>query len=245
MIIHNSIQEDIMNVNDPHYDYCLSKLSKNPLFENLENETLVSLMKCLSLKKWDKNSEFFYGDQTFYKFFIIISGRLKMYQMDVENDRKLTVFLLNENDVFDVISLLDGLKHSMNFETLDDVEVLYAPIELMREWIENHPKINKTLLPYLGRCMRMLEVSLTDNVLSDIPTRLAKLILSNVNQTTHQLQLINDLSNDEIANMIGSTRAVVNRQIQIFKKAGMLDIHRKSISVIDLKLLLEEVSGKY
>ena len=245
MIIHNSIQEDKMNVNDPHYDYCLSKLSKNPLFENLENETLVSLMKCLSLKKWDKNSEFFYGDQTFYKFFIIISGRLKMYQMDVENDRKLTVFLLNENDVFDVISLLDGLKHSMNFETLDDVEVLYAPIELMREWIENHPKINKTLLPYLGRCMRMLEVSLTDNVLSDIPTRLAKLILSNVNQTTHQLQLINDLSNDEIANMIGSTRAVVNRQIQIFKKAGMLDIHRKSISIIDLKLLLEEVSGKY
>lgn len=233
-----------MDTNDLHYDYCLNKLRKNPLFENLDDETLASLMSCLSLKKWEKNSEFFYGDQTYYKFFIIISGRLKMYQIDVENGREFTVFLLNENDVFDVISLLDGLKHPMNYEALDDVEVLYAPIELMREWIENHPKINKTLLPYLGRCMRMLEVNLTDNVLSDIPTRLAKLILSNVNESTHQLQLINDLSHDEIANMIGSTRAVVNRQIQIFKKAGMLDIHRKNISVVDLKLLLEEVSGK-
>ena len=234
-----------MKTNDPDYEYCLNKLQLNPIFQNLDHDTLVSLMDCLALKRWDKNSEFFYGDQTFYKFFIIISGRLKMYQIDIENGREFTVFLLNKHDVFDVISLLDGLKHSMNFEALDDVEVLYAPIDVMREWIENHPKINKTLLPYLGRCMRMLEVSLTDNVLSDIPTRLAKLILSNVNESTHQLQLINDLSNDEIANMIGSTRAVVNRQIQIFKKAGMLDIHRKSISIIDLKLLLDEVSGKY
>ncbi|MGC1631969.1 MAG: Crp/Fnr family transcriptional regulator [Gelidibacter sp.] len=234
-----------MTANDLHYEYCLNKLRINPLFENLDDETMESLMGCLSLKKWNKNSEFFYGDQTFYKFFIIISGRLKMYQIDIENGREFTVFLLTQNDVFDVVSLLDGLKHSMNFETIDDVEVLYAPIDLMRDWIESHPKINKTLLPYLGRCMRMLEVNLTDNVLSDIPTRLAKLILSNVNESSHQLQLINDLSNDEIANMIGSTRAVVNRQIQIFKKAGMLDIHRKSISIKDLKLLLDEVSGKY
>ena len=162
-----------MTANDLHYEYCLSKLRINPLFENLDDETLESLMGCLSLKKWNKNSEFFYGDQTFYKFFIIISGRLKMYQIDIDNGREFTVFLLTQNDVFDVVSLLDGLKHSMNFETIDDVEVLYAPIDLMRDWIENHPKINKTLLPYLGRCMRMLEVNLTDNVLSDIPTRLA------------------------------------------------------------------------
>ena len=234
-----------MTENDLHYEYCLGKLRTNPLFENLDDDTLVSLMGCLSLKRWHKNSEFFYGDQTFYKFFIILSGRLKMYQIDVENGREFTVFLLSQNDVFDVVSLLDGLKHSMNFETIDDVEVLYAPIDVMRDWIENHPKINKTLLPYLGRCMRMLEINLTDNVLSDIPTRLAKLILSNVNESSHQLQLINDLSNDEIANIIGSTRAVVNRQIQIFKKAGMLDIHRKSISIKDLNLLLDEVSGKF
>lgn len=234
-----------MHPNDLQYEYCLSKLHKNPLFEHLDNETLVSLMDCLTFKKWKKHTEFFYGEQTYFKFFIIISGRLKMYQTAIQNGREFTVFLLNENDVFDVISLLDGLKHPMNFEALDDVEVLYTPIEVMRQWIEKHPKINKTLLPYLGKCMRKLEVNLTDNVLSDIPTRLAKLILSNVNESTHQLQLINDLSHDEIANLIGSTRAVVNRQIQIFKKAGMLDIHRKSMSIVDLKGLLDEVSGKY
>lgn len=234
-----------MNFKDPNYQCYLSKLAQNPLFQNLDEETMKSLMDCFSLKKWEKNTEFFHGDHTFYKFFVIVSGRLKMYQINPENGREFTVFLLTQNDVFDVISLLDGLKHSMNFETLDDVEVLSAPTHIMRNWIETHPKINKTLLPYLGRHMRILENSLTDNVLSDIPTRLAKLLLSNVNESSHKLQLINDLSNDEIASMIGSTRAVVNRHIQNFKKAGMIETHRKNTSISDLELLLERVSEKY
>jgi len=233
-----------MNPKDTNYIYCLNKIQENPLFENLDKETVISLMDCFSLKKWKKNTEFFHGDQTFYKFFIIVSGRIKMYQISPENGREFTVFLLHDNDVFDVISLLDGLKHSMNFETLDNVEVLIAPIDVMRAWIETHPKINKTLLPYLGRRMLMLETNLTDNVLSDIPTRLAKLILSNVNESSSKLQLINDLSHDEIANMIGSTRAVVNRHIQNFKKAGMLNIQRKKTSIEDLQLLINSVSEK-
>lgn len=233
-----------MNPNHVNYEYCLSKLQQNPLFENLDKETMDSLMDCFSLKKWKKHTEFFHGDKTFYKFYIIISGRLKMYQIDTENDREFTIFLLAQNDVFDVISLLDGLKHSMNFETLDNVEVLAAPIDTMRKWIETHPEINKTLLPYLGRSMRMLETNLTDNVLSDIPTRLAKLLLSNVNETSHKLQLINDLSHDEIANMIGSTRAVVNRHFQNLKNAGMLEIHRKNTSITDLELLIDSISKK-
>ncbi|GGG37167.1 Crp/Fnr family transcriptional regulator [Bizionia arctica] len=234
-----------MNIKDPNYQYYLSQLAKNPLFQNLDADTMISLMDCFALKKWEKNTEFFHGDHTFYQFFIIISGRLKMYQINPENGREFTVFLLTQNDVFDVISLLDGLKHSMNFETLDDVEVLSAPTHVMRKWIETHPKINKTLLPYLGRHMRMLETNLTDNVLSDIPTRLAKLLLSNINESSHELQLINDLPHDEIANLIGSTRAVVNRHIQLFKKEGMLEIHRKNTIISDLELLLDMVSTKY
>lgn len=234
-----------MDIKDLHYQYCFNILHENPLFQHLDQEMLTSLLACSTLKKWQKHTRFVYGDHTFYKFFIILSGRIKMYQIDTESGREFTVFILKEHDVFDVISLLDGLRHPMNFETLDAVEVLYVPMDIMREWIENHPKINKTLLPYLGKCMRLLEANLTDHVLSDLPTRLAKLILSNLNESTHQLQLINDLSHDEIAHIIGSTRAVVNRQIQIFKKAGMLDIHRKHIDVIDLSLLQNEAYNKH
>jgi CRP/FNR family transcriptional regulator len=211
----------------------------------LDDATLDSLLQCFTFKRWKKNTEFFLGDQTFYKCYIILSGRLKMYQIDPVNGREFTVFLLRDNDVFDIISLLDGEKHTMNFETLDDIEVLVAPIDLMRKWVETHPEIYKTLLPYLGRRMRILETKLTDNVLSDIPTRLAKLILTNVDETSNELQLINDLPHDEIANMIGSTRAVVNRHIQILKNSGILSTERKKTTVLNLKLLIQRVAERY
>ncbi|GAA4282227.1 Crp/Fnr family transcriptional regulator [Gaetbulibacter aestuarii] len=233
-----------MDSKDLHYNYSLELLAKNPIFKNLDEATLESLLSGFSYKKWEKNTEFFHGDQTLYKFYIVLSGRLKMYQVDVEQGREFTVFLLKQNDLFDVISLMDGHKHSMNIETIDDCELLCAPMHLMRHWIEEHPEINKTLLPYVASRMRILETNLTDNVLSDIPTRLAKLMLSYVDEQSHKLKLINDLSHDEIANMIGSTRAVVNRHIQSFKKSGILDIHRKNTDILDLHLLEERVTDR-
>jgi CRP/FNR family cyclic AMP-dependent transcriptional regulator len=89
-----------MNTNDVNYKYCFNKLQENPLFENLDKETMGSLMECFSLKKWKKNTAFFHGDKTFYNFYIIVSGRLKMYQIDAENGKEFTVLLLTENDVF-------------------------------------------------------------------------------------------------------------------------------------------------
>ena len=234
-----------MKPTDLHYENCMAFIALNPIFKNLDEEHLTSLLECFSFKTWEKNMEFFYGDKTFHNFYIIMSGRLKMYQVHPVNDREFTVFLLSKDDIFDVISLLDGERHSMNFETLDEVKVLCARSGAMRQWIEDHPKINKTLLPYLARRMRMLESNLTDNVLSDIPTRLAKLLLGNIDQSSNELELINDLSHKEIASLVGSTRAVVNRHIQNFKDAGLLEVHRKHTDVTDLNQLLKKVSSAY
>lgn len=234
-----------MKPTDLHYEDCLAFIRLNPIFKNLDEDHLTSLLEYFSLKTWKKNTEFFHGDKTFHNFHIIASGRLKMYQIHPVNDRDFTIFLLSKDDIFDVISLLDGQKHSMNFETLDEVKVLCARSEKMRQWIEAHPKINKTLMPYLARRMRMLESNLTDNVLSDIPTRLAKLLLGNIEQSSSELGLINNLSHKEIASLVGSTRAVVNRHIQNFKDAGLLEVHRKHTDVTDLGQLLKKVSSAY
>lgn len=233
----------MINSNYNYYS-CVELIQNNPLFKHLDDQAISSLLACLTYKKWKKNTEFYHGDQTFYKFYIVLSGRIKMYQINPKSAREFTLSLLTKNDIFDVISLLDGEKHSMNFETMDETEVLYADREIIRHWIETHPEFNRTFLPYLAHRLRMLESNLTDSVLSDIPTRLARLILTNVDQDSQELKLINDLPQDELANMIGSTRAVVNRHIQNFKEAGLLKVHRNSTSILNLKSLLDKVSSK-
>ncbi|WP_378179854.1 Crp/Fnr family transcriptional regulator [Aquimarina sp. SS2-1] len=222
------------------FEYCKNILQQNPIFRNLEESTLDSLLSGVKFKKWKKGAEF-HHHETLNNFHVILSGRLKIYQINPENGRELTVFLLSRHDVFDIISLLDEQKRTTNFKTLDTVELLSAPVDNVKSWIESNPEINKTLLPYLGKRMRMLEENLTDAVLSDIPTRLAKLILKNIDESSKKLQLINDLSNNEIASLIGSTRAVVNRHIQNFKEDGILDVQRKNTQIKNIKKLLEKI----
>ena len=225
------------------YDFSFSGIRKNQIFNSLDDEKLGIFLQGFTLEKWKKNVEFIDSINTQRKFYIILKGRIKTYQINTHSAREFTLFLLTENDVFDVISLLDGKKHTANFKSLDAVQVLSAPIEHMRLWVEQHPEINKTLLPYLANRMRALETNLTDNVLSDIPTRLAKLILQNIDASSMQLQLINDLSNEEIASLVGSTRAVINRHIQNFKKAGIIDTDKRRTRVKDIKALVNKIEG--
>lgn len=234
-----------MNNGTEDFEYSLAALKKHRIFKNLDEETLKSLLQGFTLERWEKDTDFFDKPEAYRRFHVIIKGRLKVYQVDQQTDREFTLFLLTKNDVFDVISLLDGQKHTTNFKTLDVVDVLCAPMDVTRQWVEQHPEINKTFLPYLGHKMRLLEINLTDNVLSDIPTRLAKLILHNIDESSHQLELINDLPNDEIASMVGSTRAVVNRHIQTLKEEGIIDTTRRHTTVKNIKALIKKLEKRF
>jgi CRP/FNR family transcriptional regulator len=225
------------------YHYCFKSLERHPMFKNLNDKTLASLLAGFKLERWEKDAEYLNSSRIKRNFYVILKGRVKSFQFDPKTGREFTLFMLTENDIFDVIALLEKQKHISNFKALDNVDLLCAPISVARLWVKENPEINRTLLPYLGKRMRLLEDNLTDNVLSDIPTRLAKLILYNIDDSSQQLRLINDLPNDEIASLIGSTRAVVNRHIQILKKAGIIDTSRSTTQVKNIKALIEKLEG--
>lgn len=220
-------------------------LQRHHLFRHLDRQSLLSILPWLQEECWPRNTCNVSSHRTLEKFHIIISGRLKIYKMSPSNGREFTLFLLTQNDVFDILCLLDGVEHLVFYETLDNVYVLTTPIEKMREWVIKHPEINKTLLPYLGRQMRVLEEYAANITLVDISTRLARLILRNINRRSNQLELINDLSNDELANLIGSTRAVVNRHLQEFKQSGIIRTGRKKLEIQNLELLLRKAEKKH
>ncbi len=90
--------------------------------------------------------------------------------------------------------------------------------------------------------MRLLESNVTQLIFTDISTRLLRLLLTNVNQKSNKLEHINDLPNKEIANLIGSTRAVVNRHLQRLKKKGSIKLSRNQLEIKDISLLLKELA---
>lgn len=219
------------------YEKYKEVLNKTFLLKELEKEGCYKLLSRFREEQWPKNTCILNSERFKFHFFIIISGRVKMYQLQESTRKEITLFLLSKNDVFDLFCFLDGYEHEIYYECLDKVKVLAISMENFRDWFKNHPEHYEYILPYVGKQMRMLENFVSDMTFTDISTRLIKLLLRNTGGNSN-LELINDLSNKEIACLIGSTGAVVNRHLQKLKRNGSIKTSRSSLEIKDLNILL-------
>jgi len=219
-----------------------SILSQSPLFHGCDREFLLDRLLQLEPEEFQRNALVLDVQQTPDKFCIIAEGRVKIVSRAEGSEREITLFLLGPGDAFDVVSLLDQQAHNMSAEAVDNVALLSASAEQVRTWIASHPDFNRTFLPYLGRKLALLSQLATDLTLHDTGVRLARLILRHVDMDspTHDVRLINNLSHEELANMVGTVRVVANRQIQNLKRQGIIDARRGHLMVKDLDGLIKQ-----
>lgn len=190
-----------------------------------------------------KGESMMHPNETMKYFFLIIEGRVKVSQINLETGKEQILYLLTKGDMYDVVTLLDGQAHDNSVSALDNVKVLVFGIELFRGWIETRPSFNKLFLPYVAKQLRDIEELATNLSLYDTSTRLIKLIANNLDlkQNSQKLKLINNLPHEELASLIGTVRKVLNRNLQKLKKEGFLDIQRKEIHIKDSKYLLDQL----
>jgi CRP/FNR family transcriptional regulator len=227
-----------------HYQRYLQVLKKSSFLKDSSVKSLEALLGQMTAERWAAKS-FKNSSEVTTTFHFIVSGRLKVFKSNPDTGREHTVFVLSTGDVFDVLSLLDTDPHDVYWEALDVLEVLKIPMDHMRLWINKYPVIHKAILYYLGKRMRQLMDVATDVTLHTTLVRLAALLLKNINGETRKLELINNLPNDEIAGLIGTTRAVVSRHIQELKRCGAISVSRKKINVKNLEILFSIAEEKY
>jgi len=221
-------------------------LKHSVLFGALDEETRRGFVEECSEVYW-KRTDSIDPDIGMKELHIIVSGRLKVTQVDPESGRSLALFLLKEGDIFDIFSLLDGKEHIVFPIPMDNMELLCIPLERAREWIEEHPEFNKAFLPYLGDRMRELEAFSESLVFHDTTTRLANLILKHTETCNegmphehYPVRLINNLSHESLAELIGSVRSVVSTQMQKLKEEKVIISKRGHLAVKNLETLLQK-----
>jgi len=169
-------------------------------------------------------------------------GKIKSYQLNLENGKEQTIFIYREGDMFDTIILLDGKEHDIMYEVLEDCEVLQMPIEYVRELISNNKTFNSKFFPYLAQQMRHMEELSSDLSLYSTSERLIKLLLQNLDPNNiMKYNLLQGLSNSEIAKLIGTVRHVVERHLKALKEDSTIETKNKKIQVLDTAKLLEKI----
>jgi CRP-like cAMP-binding protein len=211
--------------------------------ENIVSAGLPDLFAQKRHIVYDKGMPAFTSDDTFHFFYFIIRGKIKISQINPETSKEQTINLLTRGDMYDVVTLLDGKEHEYTAVALEESEVVQVPIHHIRELIETNPSFNRFFFPYLGKQMRQMEDLAVDLSLYDVYNRLLRLIARNVERAkgVTTLKLINNLSHEELASLVGSVRKVVNRNLQKLKEDGIIDLSRKQIKLKSLQQLLDKL----
>ncbi len=193
--------------------------------------------------KYEKGSSPFYPDDLLKYFYVVMDGRVKTYQINFQTNKEQTIFIYKRGDMFDVISLLDGKPHEVVYEVIEDTNILRLPIERVRYWLENDATFNKKFFPYLAAHMRYTEELATELALYDTKERFLNLLVQNLNPNNRfRYQLLQNLSNSEIAKLLGTVRHVIERSIKQLKADNIIETSRRNIKVKNLQKLLEKTS---
>ncbi len=232
-----------MKADSLFYPRTLNVLGESDLFGKLDRTVLEKMLSFFQRETWPKKSIVMEPEQTVQKFYILIAGRVKVTRVNPATAREFTLALLGPGDGFDVVSLLDCKKHDVEVVALDPFEAISAPCCVVHDWIEKQPDFNRAFLPYIGKQLRVLANLASDLALHDTGTRLVKLFLQHAvpDDPSPRLKLIHDLSHEELAGMVGSVRAVVNRYLQRLKDEGVILVQRGNIELKNMHSLVRKI----
>lgn len=211
-------------------------------FYALDTVAQGEIDRITKIRRLKKGESIVGDDELMRHFFVVRNGRIKNYQLNLENGKEQTLFILRQGDMFDTIVLLDGEPHDVIYEALEETELWEFPIESIRELIRTNESFNKVFFPYLAKQMRHVEELATDLSLYSTAERLIKLLVQNLDPKEHfKYKLIQGLSNSEIAKLIGTVRHVVERHLKALKKEGAVQTGNKEIRILDTAKLLEKI----
>jgi len=129
----------------------------------------------------------------------------------------------------------------MTASALTDVRVARMPKSGLRPWLTNRPDLAERLLRVLARRLRRTNNIVADLIFTDVPGRVAKQLLSlSVQFGTPEgehIRVTHDLTQEELAQLVGASRETVNKALADFAHRGWLRLEGKSVVILDRERL--------
>jgi len=173
-----------------------------------------------------------------------MSGKIKIYDINFETSKEQTLYILSYGDMFDVVSLLDGKPSQYISEVLEDTHLIQVPLVDVEQMILNDVKFRQYFYTYVASQLKAMEELAVSLSFYDVYQRVLQLF-ARFTKTTNgesKLHVIDNLSHDDLASMVGSVRKVVNRAIQRIKKDGIIEVSRKNIHIKNFQKLLDKLT---
>lgn len=217
----------------------LEALSAIPFFAGLDPATLERVAASMRSRRFRRGEVIFHIGDPGDALFVLVEGEVKI-SLPSETGEEAILATLRVGDVFGELALLDGAPRSASATALSASETVMLPRDRFRELIATEPGVRDALLASIAGELRRLTTHVEELHFLDITGRLAARLARIARDGGTRLpdggiRLRSNLTQGDLAAMVGCTRQSVNKLLGQFTDDGLLRLEREGIVVIDIE----------
>jgi CRP-like cAMP-binding protein len=215
-------------------------LRRAGLFQGVDPESVEALASEFEVLEAPRGTVLFHEGEPGESLFIVLSGKVKLGRRSSDGRENL-VGIMGPSDQFGELSLFDPGPRTATATVVTDARVARLPKAALQKWAQERPQIAMQLLRVVARRLRRTNTMLADLIFVDVPGRVAKQLLQLAQRFGSvdggQLRVTHDLTQEELAQLVGASRETVNKALADFASRGWLRLEGKSVVILDRERL--------
>jgi CRP/FNR family cyclic AMP-dependent transcriptional regulator len=208
-----------------------SAIFKNvPLFAQLQPGELKVLEQHATIRTFPRNTVIINEGEEASTLYVIHSGQVKVF-LSNEEGKEIIVNTQGPGEHFGELALIDSTPRSASVMTIEKTRLASISKTDFSKILSEHSDISLKLIENLAARVRVLSESVKNLALLDVYGRVAKTLLSLAHEKDGKLIIEERLTQQDIANRVGSSREMVARIMKDLVNGNYITIDHKRIQI--------------
>lgn len=213
-------------------------LKMNPLFAGLGDEALKTIAALCGRRQFTVGQVLFQKGDRGDALFGIRKGQIRI-ETGTQRGERLTLNVLGPGDVFGEIALLDGQSRTADAVASEPSEVFVLRRDDFLAYLEREPRVAVRLIELLCQRIRWVSERMEEAVLLPLQVKLARRLCALAEDFGSEVHI----SQEQLGSYVGAARESVNRQLQDWRKQGILELKRGRIVLLKPDRLAAQAKG--
>jgi CRP/FNR family cyclic AMP-dependent transcriptional regulator len=174
------------------------------------------------------------------RLYVVTHGKIKLGRTSPDGRENLLA-VLGPGEMFGELSLFDPGPRTATATAVTDSTLIGLGHDDLQPWLTGRPEVAAQLLGALARRLRRTNEAMADLVFSDVPGRVAKQLLDLARRfgvpTDDGVRVTHDLTQEELAQLVGASRETVNKALADFASRGFLRLEARAVVILDIERL--------
>jgi CRP/FNR family transcriptional regulator, cyclic AMP receptor protein len=215
-------------------------LQTTKYFEGIDTAQLEAILPYFKEVRHEKGAQFNPEGSRSDSLYFIVSGLVKVYKTS-SNGKEQVLHIAPPGDSLNDVSLFDGEPNAAGMVTLTPVILYSIKKDDIFKVLRENPAIMMNVIKALASRIRRDSKLLEDISSSQVLGRLAKLFLGRYGGEDLTAGL--NLTQKDLASLVGSSREMVNRSLKIIEDMGGIRLSRRKVFVLDKDILQNIAEG--